>query len=232
MNWFRSEVVTVKRVAIAVLIVGGLLLLRLLPTDELRNTLQTWLDDLGFWGPVVFVGLYIVATICFLPGSILTLVAGAIFGLGLGLAVVSIGSTIGAACALLIARYLARAKVEQLAETYPTFQAVDEAISEAGWKVVAMLRLSPAIPFNVQNYLYGLTNIKFWPCVLTSWIAMLPGTFLYVYIGHIADSAVAGEEKPVGQWILLGVGLIATIAVTVYITRLARQKLKSRNREL
>lgn len=224
----RSQVVTVKWVSIVVLFVSGLLLIRALPTTELRDALQTWLDELGFWGPVVFVGLYIIATICLLPGSVLTLVAGAIFGLSLGLATVSIGSTLGAALALLIARYLARAKVERLADAYPTFKAVDEAISEGGWKVVAMLRLSPAIPFNVQNYLYGLTDIRFWPCVLTSWIAMLPGTFLYVYLGHLAETAVSNQDKPIGHWILLGVGLLATIAVTVYVTRLARQKLKSR----
>lgn len=228
MKWSHSQIAILKWVAIAVLIVSALLLIRALPTDELRQALQTWLNGLGFWGPVVFVGLYIFATVCLLPGSILTLVAGAIFGLGLGLAAVSIGSTVGAACAFLIGRYLARAKVERLAAAYPTFKAVDDAISEGGWKVVAMLRLSPAIPFNVQNYLYGLTDIRFWPCVLTSWIAMLPGTFLYIYLGHLANTAVSEQEKPVGQWILLGVGLLATIAVTVYITRLARQKLKTR----
>ncbi len=228
MKWSHSQIAILRWVAIAVLVVSGLLLIRALPTNELRQALQTWLNGLGFWGPVVFVGLYILATVCLLPGSILTLVAGAIFGLGIGLAAVSIGSTVGAACAFLIGRYLARAKIERLAAAYPMFKAVDEAISDGGWKVVAMLRLSPAIPFNVQNYLYGLTDIRFWPCVLTSWIAMLPGTFLYVYLGHLADTAVSEREKPLGQWILLGVGLLATVAVTVYITRLARQKLKTR----
>ena len=113
-----------------------------------------------------------------------------------------------------------------MAENNRHFDAIDKAIEEGGWKVVGLLRLSPAIPFNVQNYLYGLTKVKFWPYVLTSWIAMMPGTFMYIYLGNVSGAALGGDqEKSVGQWVLLGVGLLATVAVTVYITKLAKSKL-------
>ena len=99
-------------------------------------------------------------------------------------------------------------------------------LKKAVGKVVGLLRLSPAIPFNVQNYLYGLTKVKFWEYVLTSWIAMMPGTFMYVYLGTVSGAALGGDrEKSTAEWVLLAVGLLATIAVTVYVTKLAKSKL-------
>jgi uncharacterized membrane protein YdjX (TVP38/TMEM64 family) len=151
-----------------------------------------------------------------------------LFGLWWGTAAVSVASTATAALAFLIARYLARAAVERKAAANPRFAALDRAIGEGGWRIIALLRLSPAVPFSLGNYLFGLTSIRFWPYVLSSWIAMLPGTFLYVYLGWVGGqglSAVAGDEasRPLGQWILLGVGLLATVVVSVYVTRLARR---------
>ena len=159
--------------------------------------------------------------------------AGAIFGLVRGTITVSLASTTGAALALLIARYLARDRVAKMFEQNPKFEAIDKAVGERGWKIVAMLRLSPAVPFNLQNYLYGLTSIRFWPCVLTSWVAMLPGTFMYVYLGTIsregleAAAGVRGGKSP-GEWALLITGLVATVVVTVYVTRLATRAIKQR----
>jgi len=171
--------------------------------------------------------VYVVATVLFVPGTILTLAAGALFGLGVGTLTVSVGSTLGASLAFLIARYAARDKIAAMARGNGRFGAIDRAIGEGGWKIVALLRLSPAIPFNLQNYLYGLTRVRFWPYVLTSWLAMLPGTFLYVYIGHVSKAAVGSDRsRTPGEWVLLAVGLLATAVVTIYITRLARRKLK------
>jgi uncharacterized membrane protein YdjX (TVP38/TMEM64 family) len=193
---------------------------------EIQRSLQQWLQDLGAWGPLLFIVLYAAATVMFFPGSVFTLVAGAAFGLWLAFVLVSIASTLGASLAFLLARYVARGKVEQLASRYPRFSAIDAAISEGGWKIVALLRLSPAIPFNAQNYLYGLTDIPFRHYVLASWIAMMPGTFLYVYLGHIAGAAAADRGRSVWEWTLLGLGLAATAAVAVYITRLAQRQLR------
>lgn len=202
------------------------LLIRTLPFDQLSVALNGWIAGLGMWGPVVLAVIYVVATILFVPGTILTLAAGAIFGLAIGTATVSVGSTLGASFAFLIARYGAREKVAKMAQHNRHFGAIDRAIEEGGWKIVALLRLSPAIPFNVQNYLYGLTPVAFWPYAIASWIAMLPGTFLYVYIGHVTGAAIAGErERSAFEWGMLMVGLLATVVVTVYVTRLAKRKL-------
>ena len=210
----------------AVIVAALFAIVSSLPLDTLSSGLKEWIESLGIWGPIALGLIYVIATILFVPGTILTLVAGAVFGLVGGFITVSIASTVGAALAFLIARYFARDKVASMAEGNKKFNAMDKAIEEGGWKVVGLLRLSPAIPFNVQNYLYGLTKVKFWEYVLTSWIAMMPGTFMYIYLGTVSGAALGGDrEKSLAEWVLLGVGLLATIAVTVYVTRLAKSKL-------
>ena len=212
--------------AYVAIIVALLAIVSSLPLETLSSGLKEWIESLGIWGPVALGVIYVIATIFFVPGTILTLVAGAVFGLVGGFITVSLASTAGAALAFLIARYFARDKVASMAENSRHFDAMDKAIEEGGWKVVGLLRMSPAIPFNLQNYLYGLTKVKFWECVLTSWIAMMPGTFMYVYLGHVSGAALGGDrEKSPAEWALLGVGLLATIVVTIYVTKLAKSKL-------
>jgi uncharacterized membrane protein YdjX (TVP38/TMEM64 family) len=179
---------------------------------------------------VLFVLGYAVVTVALFPASAITLAAGALFGLVRGVVLVSLGSTTGAALAFLVARYLLRDQVERYLASRPRLAAVDKAVGRGGWRVVALLRLSPAIPFNLQNYLYGVTSIPFGAAVLTSWIAMLPGTFLYVYLGVLLGEGVRAamgtpEMASAGKWALLGLGLLATVAVTFYVTRLARRAL-------
>lgn len=216
----------VKWAAYVVAAAGVVAAISFLPLEPLATAVKGWVESLGMWGPVALGLIYVVATVLFVPGTLLTLVAGAVFGLLVGFITVSISSTIGAGLAFLIARYVARGKVESMADDNEHFDAIDEAIEEGGWKVVGLLRLSPAIPFNLQNYLYGLTKVNFWTYLLTSWVAMMPGTFMYVYLGHVSGAALGGDrEKSTAEWVMLGVGLVATIAVTVYITRLAKSKL-------
>jgi uncharacterized membrane protein YdjX (TVP38/TMEM64 family) len=224
----RQRMITAVRWISSLLIVASLLtIIRALPIDQAMGAIKGWTAGLGIWGPVVLALVYIVATVLLVPGTILTLAAGGMFGLVVGTITVSIGSTLGASLAFLIARYVARDKVAARASRNRRFSAIDRAIGEGGWKIVALLRLSPAIPFNLQNYLYGLTPIRFWPYVLTSWLAMLPGTFLYVYLGHVAGAAVgADRSRTAAEWAMLAVGLLATVVVTVYVTRLARRKLQ------
>lgn len=205
------------------------------PFDQAIDRLQTTVGGLGPWGPIVFGLAYVVAALLFVPGSALTLASGALFGPLWGTVTVSVSSTTAAALAFLIARYLARDKVATQAAKFPKFAAIDEAIGQGGPKIVAMLRLSPAVPFSLGNYLYGLTSIRFWPYVLISWIFMLPGTFMYVYLGHVGQvglSTAAGAQvgRTPGEWTLLAVGVLATIAVTVYMTRLARKAIRERTR--
>jgi uncharacterized membrane protein YdjX (TVP38/TMEM64 family) len=196
-----------------------------------------WVEGLGVWGPIVFILGYAVAAVAFIPGSLLTLAAGAIFGLAKGTVYSLIGATLGAAAAFLVARYGARGAIERRIAGNAKFAAIDKAVGREGFKIVALLRLSPVFPFNLLNYALGLTKVGFWPYVAAS-IAMLPGTLLYVYYGKAAGSlaALAGgakTEKGPGDWIVLGLGLVATIAVTAFVTRLAgkalRQEIGDRN---
>jgi uncharacterized membrane protein YdjX (TVP38/TMEM64 family) len=217
----------IRAICWAVLVVSLLVLIRALPLADGIAAVRSWVAGLGVWGPLAFGLIYILAVLAMLPASLLTLAAGATFGLVVGTITVTLAANIGAALALLIGRHLARNRVERLLEDRPRLAAVDRAIDEGGWKVVALLRLSPAVPFNVQNYLYGLTSIGLWTCVLTSAVAMLPGTFLYIYLGHVAGSVTAGQDgRTPAEWTLLGVGLLATLVLTIHLTRRARQKLR------
>ncbi len=218
----------IKWISAGVIVVGVVLIVRLLPVENAMRWLTDWVNRLGVWGPIAFALVYILAAVLFVPGSALTLAAGAIFGLLWGTVIVSIASTIAAGIAFLIGRYFARAAVERQVARYPKFAAIDKAIGEEGWKIIALLRLSPAVPFSVGNYLYGVTSVRFWPYLLASWAGMLPGTFMYVYLGHLGKTSLAGAQRTPGQWALLIIGLVATIAVTVYVTWLARKAIRGR----
>ncbi|NET25798.1 TVP38/TMEM64 family protein [Okeania sp. SIO1I7] len=191
-----------------------------------------WIKTLGPWGPIAFIIIYILATVLFLPGSLLTLGAGLLFGPIFGSIYVSVASTIGATCAFLVGRYLARGWVSKQIEGNENFKAIDEAVADEGWKIVGLTRLSPIFPFNLLNYAFGLTQVSLPDYFFASWIGMMPGTVMYVYLGSLAGSlATLGTEggtRTTAEWILYGVGLIATIAVTVYVTKIARKALQKK----
>jgi uncharacterized membrane protein YdjX (TVP38/TMEM64 family) len=176
-----------------------------------------------------FVLLYVLATVLFLPGFILTLGAGVMFGVLKGSAIVSVAATLGATAAFLVGRHLARDWVASRIAGRPRFQAVDQAVAREGWKIVGLVRLSPLFPFNLLNYAFGLTSVSLRDYFWASWVGMLPGTVMYVYIGSLAgDLALIGAEersRSAAEWALYLVGLAATIAVTFYVTRLARAAL-------
>jgi len=187
--------------------------------------------QLGARGAVLFVLLYIVATVLFLPGLVLTLSAGAVFGLARGAVLVSISATLGATAAFLVGRYLARGWVATKIAGNAKFSALDEAVGREGWKIVGLMRLSPVFPFNLLNYAFGVTRVPLIQYVLASWIGMMPGTITYVYLGSLAGALVGPEGRATrtpAEWALYAVGLVATIAVTVYVTRLARRALDRR----
>ncbi len=211
------------------LIIGAVILAAMLyfklPTvlQGLLKLAVDWIAGLGIWGPVIFAALYILACVLFLPGSILTLGAGALFGVVKGSVLVSISATLGATAAFLVGRYLARDWVAKKIEGNPKFSAIDQAVAREGWKIVGLVRLSPVFPFSLLNYAFGLTRVSLRDYVLASWIGMMPGTVMYVYIGSLAHAG-AQRTTPL-QWALRGLGLVATIVVTVMLTRIAKKAL-------
>lgn len=218
------------RVVAIVAVVAGLVALGRVFGDRLPVFVE-WVRGQGALAPVVFVAGYAAAVVVLVPGSLLTLAAGAIFGLRDGVAIVFVGAVAGASAAFLIARHLVRRPFERRLAGDARFAAIDQAVSREGRKIVFLLRLSPIFPFSLLNYGLGLTQVRFADYVAAS-IGMLPGTFLYVYYGKLAGdvaslAAGAATPKGTGYWLVLGLGLAATVAVTVLITRLARRALAS-----
>jgi uncharacterized membrane protein YdjX (TVP38/TMEM64 family) len=221
--WWRAAL-------LAALVAGLLAAGRFLPLKEYLLALLAWTQRLGFWGPVVVVLFYILACILFLPGSILTIGAGFLFKFALGTATVSVGATLGACAAFWVGRTVAREWVAKKIGGNPKFAAIDEAVGREGFKIVLLTRLSPVFPFNLLNYAFGLTRVRFGSYALASWIGMLPGTVLYVYIGSaarsLADAAVGGGAQPAAQRIFFWGGLVIAAAAAVLIVRIARRALR------
>jgi uncharacterized membrane protein YdjX (TVP38/TMEM64 family) len=205
----------------------------LLPVKEYLERFGQWVRELGDWGPVLLAAAYVPATVLLIPGTIMSLMAGAAFGVVRGTIAVSAGSTVGAAAAFLVGRSLARDWVESMVAGNPRFRALDQAVAREGFKIVLLTRLSPAFPFTLLNYAFGLTRVRFRDYLLASWVGMLPATVMYVYLGSAAKSLLAlaadllggNFAGDVGQKLFFFVGLAATVAVTVLVTRLARRAL-------
>jgi uncharacterized membrane protein YdjX (TVP38/TMEM64 family) len=198
--------------------------------DILRDSLS-WVQGLGAIAPIGFILIYNLATVLFVPGLILTLGGGVLFGLGFGTIYVFIAATLGATIAFWIGRNLARDWVAEKMVDYPKFGAIDAAVAKNGFKIVLLTRLSPLFPFNVLNYAFGITQVSLKDYVLGS-IGMIPGTILYVYIGSlIGNIALIGTKNVLDpeaerlQWIAKIIGFIVTIGVTIYITRIAQKAL-------
>ena len=194
-----------------------------------------WVKGLGVWGPVAFIAGYVVAAVLFIPGSLLTLAGGAIFGLTKGVMIVFLAAVLGSSAAFLVSRYVARSSVERRLAGNARFAAIDRAVGAQGRKIVFLLRLSPVFPFTLLNYGLGLTNVRFVDYVIAS-IGMLPGTLLYVYYGKVIGdvAALAGGtamEKGPADYAVLILGLAATIIVTTIVTRIARRALSDVTKE-
>lgn len=187
-----------------------------------------WIEGHGAIAWLAFVVGYIVAAVLLVPGSILTLGAGFVFGLPLGVVLVSAGSVLGAVGAFLVGRFLARDWVAERTAGMARMRALDSATHHEGFTIVLLARLSPLIPFNLLNYALALTGVRFRDFVLATWIGMLPATVLYVYIGSLAMSLTELGAGVDGGWAtrgLLIVGFAATVALTLLITRKATRAL-------
>jgi uncharacterized membrane protein YdjX (TVP38/TMEM64 family) len=220
--WKRFGAVVAVLAAVALLLLLGRRLGAYVPA------FRQWVAGLGAWAPLVFILGYAVAAVAFVPGSPFTLAAGAVFGLVRGTIYAFLGASLGATAAFLVARYAARGWVERRLAGHPRLAALDRAVGREGGRLVALVRLSPAFPFNLLNYALGLTRVRF-VAYLLACFAMLPGTLLYAYYGKVFGDVVAasggrGGKSP-WEWALLAVGLVATVAATALIARRARQAL-------
>ncbi len=189
-----------------------------------RESLQPWLQDHPVLGPLVYMLVYIAAVVAFMPGSVVTLVGGAVFGPIMGTIYVSVASTTGAAVAFLIARHAAKDWIEQKAGD--RLDKLQEGIRKEGGKFVAITRLIPIFPFNLLNYMFGLTRIGFWTYVGLSWLCMIPGTFAYVYTGYAAKVA-ATEGTDVRKTLII----IGTAVGVLVLVSMIPKWLKSRHED-
>jgi uncharacterized membrane protein YdjX (TVP38/TMEM64 family) len=217
-----------KWIVVALIVVALSLPAAVLPVKEWIREFVDRVQGMGVIGVIVFILAYAVATILFVPGWIFTVSSGLIYGTFAGTLIALTGAVIGASMAFLIARYFVRRRIEDVTKTNRRFAAIDEAIGKSGWKIVGLLRLSPLSPFNVSNYFYGITSISFAAYVIVSAIGMLPGTLLYAYLGAIGQTRIVGGSIGHNKWqgVLLGVGLIATVTVTLLVSRIAKNALR------
>lgn len=203
----------------------------LLPLGEYLALATARADELGAAAPVVIALAYIPATALFIPGTALTLGAGALLGTVTGTLAVSVGSTLGSTLTFLIGRHAARDWVTHRVQGNARFAALDRAVALDGFRIVLLSRLSPVFPYNMLGYMYGITGVSTRDYVLASWLGMLPGTLAFVYLGSIAGEAARAVSTPaagaddITRWAMLAVGVAATIAVSAVITRIARRAL-------
>ncbi len=225
-TWLRRArgrwwVWTAAAIVIVALAVAGVLS----PVGTWIDTYRGWVESLGVWGVVVFGVLYVLATIALLPCAPLSIVAGLAYGVWAFPLVIASAMT-GAALAFQIGRHLAQERVRAWAQDHPRGAAVIDAVSAQGWKVVLLLRLSPLIPFNVQNYLFGITSISFTHYAIATAIGILPGAALFISIGAFGHGADDDEGRLL-NWILFGVGLAATALAAVLVSRTVVAKLRA-----
>lgn len=171
--------------------------------------LQAWVEGAGAAGPLLFMAVYALVTVLFLPGSVITLAGGVLFGPVWGTVYNLTGATVGAAFAFLIARYLAAGWVTQ--RTGGRMKQLVDGVEQEGWRFVAFVRLVPLFPFNLLNYALGLTRIRFWHYVLASYLFMLPGATAYTWLGYAGREALAGGEGMIRN-LLIALALLASVA--------------------
>ncbi len=205
-------------------IIAILVLSRVFGLGERLGALRDWIVTLGHWGPVVYVVLYVAATVVAVPGSAITVAAGALFGSLWGVVIVSVASTLGASLAFVISRYFARDAAARWLGRNEKFRRLDRLTEEHGAIIVALTRLAPIFPFNLLNYGFGLTSVPFWTYVFWSWLCMLPGTVLYV-VG--ADAVVKGLAQGRVPWALVGALAVAAVVLTLLV-RYARRTIQAR----
>lgn len=221
-----------RKVIVLIVILASLfgLVLVFPVVDWLRSAVE-WIQVNPTYSWPLFVVLYATATVLMLPGSVLTLAAGYVFGLGTGFAIISISSVLGATLAFLTGRYFAREWVLSKLQGIARFQALDAAIGQHSALVVFLTRLSPIFPFNLLNYALGLTQVRLLTYVLVSWVGMMPGTLLYVYLGQAGSDLTALFSGQIGESeygaLLFYFGLAASLFLVIAIARYSGRLLEA-----
>lgn len=213
-NWLKI-VIFVAIIAAVVIAVRQLGYMKYLQSPQL---LKEAIDGLGFWGPVVFILLWVASAVFFLPGAALGIVGGILFGPWLGTFYTALGSTIGAVAAFLAGKYVARDMVKGLVEKNPKLQKIDEGVKKEGWRFVMLTRLVPVFPYNAQNYVYAMTAIKLPVYALTTFVFMLPGCFAFSFAGG-AVSAGGSPTKIIAYLAVAGVALFAISLIPKYLKK-------------
>ena len=217
-----------RPIALLIVVIAILILSYVFGIGEKLAALRGWIQALGALGPAVFILIYMAAVVAALPGSAITIIAGAIFGSVLGVIVVSIASTLGAALAFLVGRYFARDAIAKWLSKRERFRKLDDLTEKHGAIIVALVRIVPIFPFNIVNYGFGLTRVRFWTYVFWSWLCMLPGTVLYVVGTDAISQAIIQKRVP---WPLIGV-LIGVVVPLVVLVKLARKRLHEGDQEM
>jgi uncharacterized membrane protein YdjX (TVP38/TMEM64 family) len=193
------------------------------------------IEGLGSWGPIAYGAIYVIGALSGVPSWTLSIASGAIFGAFGGTLVSAIGGALAAAIGFAIARRFGRGWIESFARRRRAFRVIDHAVREGDWRVVALLRLSPIIPYVISNYVFGLTAVRFWPYVVAGLVVTLPGKAFYAILGEMGRSGMeaATGAPPIRaiEWVLLAIGLAATAALVTYLGRLARRTLSVADRE-
>jgi uncharacterized membrane protein YdjX (TVP38/TMEM64 family) len=215
-----------KLVLFAAVVLSLIVLARVFGLGERLQELRDWIEGMGNLGMVAYVVLYIVAVVAAVPGLPISIAAAAIFGAFKGVILVSIGSTLGASLAFLIARYLARDAIYRRLSGSDKFRRLDRLTEQHGAVIVAITRLVPLFPFNLLNYGYGLTRIPFWTYAFWSWLCMLPGTIVYLVGTDALVTAATTGDVP---WLIVGVFVVA-LAIVILAVRIASGKLKEKER--
>ena len=216
-----------KLILFAAIVLSMILLARLFGLGERLQELREWIATMGNLGMVAYVGLYIVAVVAAVPGLPISIAGAAIFGSLKGVILVSIGSTLGASLAFLIARYLARDAIYRRLSGNEKFQRLDRLTEKHGAMIVAITRLVPLFPFNMLNYGFGLTRVPFPTYAFWSWLCMLPGTIVYLVGTDAIITAVATGEVP---WIIVGV-FVAALIIVIGAVRFASGRLNEKEKQ-
>ena len=216
----RKRFPVVKTILGVVVLAAFIVAVRLLPLGEWIGSFQSWVKDLGAIGYVVYVLVYIVFCIFFLPASVLTFGAGAVFGFVKGTIVVVIGATLGATASFLLGRTIMRRRIEAMTASNPKFRALDRAIAREGGKIVFLIRLAPVFPFAFINFAFGLTGVRLLPYVLATFLGIIPVTLAFVYIADTATRTVTADMDATRTAIRIA-GIVFAIIATAFVTRVA-----------